>query len=101
MSPPEREKPAPTGRPSPKCIAYRHSTAIVQGLHRRRAASRRIVDGDPWRYEPPTAGYELAAAHLLELGLTPAPNVAALRVMWKTRGESQRAAWTISERWDL
>jgi len=57
---------------------------------------------DPWFYpEPGERGYAAAAAYLLELGLTPAPNLPALRAMWKTRGESQHAAWVISDRWDL
>ncbi|MFZ0718128.1 hypothetical protein [Mycobacterium sp.] len=110
MSPPEREKPAPTGRLSPKCIAYNDSTAIVQGLHRRRAASQRlpVLDcrrSDPWFYPEPDergyADYAAAASHLLELGLTPAPNVPAMRSMWKARGESQRVAWAIAERWEV
>lgn len=80
-------------------IAASESTAYVEGLHRRRAASCRIVGGDPWRYEPPIAGYELAAAHLCELGLTPGLDLPALRSMWKAGGEPQRLAQVIAERW--
>lgn len=73
---------------------------IVSQL-RRRAASRRLSGGDPWWYPPPgERGYPEAAAHLLSCGLTPAPNVAAVRSMWKVGGESRRIAQVIAERWE-
>jgi hypothetical protein len=76
-------------------------------LRIRRAASWRLPApcsgrSDPWWYpEPGERGYEDAAAHLLELGLTPAPNPAALRAMWMAGGQSRRAAEVIAERWGL
>jgi hypothetical protein len=79
----------------------------VARLHRRRAASRRlpVLDSsrsDPWHYEPPRVrGYEEAARHLLGHGLTPAPNSAALRELWKAGGESRAAAEAIADRWGL
>jgi len=107
MSPPTREKPAPSqGRPSLNNIAANHSNGPGRQLHARRGASLRLPmleSGcrDPWRYGPMTTSYEAAAAHLLECGLLPAPNMPALRAMWRRRGESQRAAYEICERWGL
>lgn len=106
MGPPEREKPAPSqGRPSLNCTYTDHSNHPARQMHARRGASWRLppVAGrsDPWWYGPDERGYAAAAAHLLELGLTPAPNPPAMRSMWRHRGESQRLAWVISERWDL
>jgi hypothetical protein len=45
--------------------------------------------------------YECAASHLLAVGLTPAPDVPALRVMWKAGPESRRMAQIIADRWEL
>jgi hypothetical protein len=119
--PPERERPGPhpeTG-PNHKALADTNTLAenntvqprqciadTVAGLHRRRQASWRLAElesrrSDPWSYAPSSAGYEDAAAHLLELGLTPAPNLAGLHEMWKAGGESRAAAQVIAERWDL
>lgn len=72
----------------------------------RRAASWRlpVLDSrraDPWWYEPPSAGYEAAAHHLLGHGLTPAPNVTALRGMWNCGGAGRAAAEIVAERWGL
>ena len=47
------------------------------------------------------AAYEDAAAHLLAVALTPAPNVPAMRAMWKAGGRSRRVAQIIAERWEL
>lgn len=128
MSPPEREKPGPPQtRHSPKGTNADKSTAPARytgpptpvwvpctrpqppqhpgtQLRRRRGASHRLqqLDSgvcDPWRYEPPTGGYPEAAAHLLAHGLTPAPNAAALREMWKAGGDERAAAQTVRERW--
>jgi hypothetical protein len=73
---------------------------------RRRAASWRLpaLDScrrDPWWYEPPTAGYEQAAMHLLELGLPPAPNPEAMTAMWTAGAEGRRLARVIAERWEM
>jgi hypothetical protein len=76
-----------------------------QQLRCRRSASRRlaILDSgraDPQAYEPPgVIGYEDAAFHLLSMGLTPAPNLPAMRAMWAAGGESRRVAQVIAERW--
>jgi hypothetical protein len=59
-----------------------------------------IDRSDPWWHEPPTAGYEIAAAHLLECGLTPAPDIDGLRQMWRS-GNGRRMAGLIAERWEL
>ena len=108
MSPPTREKPAPPqDRPSHHYTNGSHSTAIVQELHRRRAASRRLPvlecrRSDPWHYqEPGERSYPAAAHHLLELGLTPAPNLLALRSMWKAGGDSRYQADIIVKTWEL
>jgi hypothetical protein len=73
---------------------------VVGQLRARRAASWRIPGGDPWFYEPPAAGYELAAEHLIDHGLLPAPNLSAMRSMWRAGGQSQRTARFIAERWE-
>lgn len=106
MSPPQRERPAPPqSRPSREHTRCADSTSYVEQLHRRRTASRRLPRlesgrPDPWHYPAPTAGgYRDAAHHLAAHGLTPAPNVAALRDMWKAGGESRRVAAVISDRW--
>jgi hypothetical protein len=76
-------------------------------MRARRAASQRLAAldsgrSDPWWYEPPgERGYDAAAAHLLELGLTPAPNLPALRAMWKAGPESRRVAQVLAELWGL
>lgn len=116
MSPPEREEPGPTPETGPhhKALADTKTNQpnlsvqprqcgfdTVAGLHRRRAASRRLPGSDPWWYEPPTAGYEIAAAHLLSHGLTPAPDPEGLREMWKSGGDQRLDAQIIASRWDL
>ncbi len=79
-------------------------TAIGKQLRNRRAAAQRLPvlgcgRSDPWHYEPMTAGYAAAARHLMEQGLTPAPDVPALQELWQHGGEDQRLAVTIAERW--
>jgi hypothetical protein len=57
---------------------------------------------DPWRYDGPgVRGYEDAAHHLLAHGLTPAPNIPAMREMWKAGAESRWAVQIITQRWEL
>lgn len=106
MPPNERKRPVPSDRPSPDNTQCTDSTSYVQGLRRRRAASYRLPvlesgSADPWSYERSDAGYEEAAEHLLELGLTPAPNLDGLRVMRSRGGHQRRTADTITERWGL
>jgi hypothetical protein len=108
VSPPEREKPAPPqDRPSHHYTNGSHSTAIAQELPRRRATSWRLPvlqcgRSDPWFYpEPGERGYAAAAHHLLELGLTPAPSLDGLRLMWKRSGNGRRMAQVVAERWGL
>jgi hypothetical protein len=79
---------------------------MAQQLRTRRAASWRLPvlesgQSDPWWYAPPCAGYEDAAAHLLELGLTPAPNREGLRQMWMHGGQRRVDAELIAELWEL
>jgi len=45
-------------------------------------------------------GYSDAGQHLLDRGLTPAPNLPAMRVLWRRCGEDQRLAREISEPWE-
>jgi len=45
--------------------------------------------------------YAAAAAHLIGLGLTPAPNVDALRAMWRVGGYHRQTAEVIAERWGM
>jgi hypothetical protein len=81
---------------------------------RRRAASRRIEPlaccacVDPWMcrcHDGPASdqqldGYAEAAEHLLTHNLLPAPNVAAVRRMWRRGGQAQRLAVRIAESWE-
>lgn len=82
------------------------NTVPVQ-LRRRRGTSWRLPKldpgrSDPWHYEPPgVSGYEDAAHHLLELGLTPAPNRDGLRAMWKRGGHSRQVADVITQTWGM
>jgi len=82
-------------------------THIARHLRARRTASWRLPvhdcgrRSDPWWYEPPTAGYEKAAAHLIELGLTPAPNRGGLHRMWRRGGYQRRDAELVAARWEL
>jgi hypothetical protein len=82
-------------------------TASIVASRRRRDASHRLPVlesglSDPWWYpEPGDRGYEHAAMHLLSLGLTPSPNLPAMRAMYRCGGESRRVAQVISERWGL
>jgi|GEM_PF-3362371 len=84
------------------------SHCVPSQLRRRRAAAQRLpaLDSgraDPWlpARQPGFAGYEAAAAHLLDHGLLPALNFEGLREMWAAGGESRRAAQAIAERWEL
>ena len=105
----KRPNPVPPGpNLSTNSISSHHTTNEIQGsrvadqVRARRAASRRIVGGDPWWYEPPgERGYPEAASHLLELGLTAAPNLPALRAMYKSGGDDRRVAEVIARRWDI
>lgn len=45
--------------------------------------------------------YEAAVEHLLGRGLLPAPDVDALRSMWKAGGRSRRVAEIIAHRWEM
>jgi hypothetical protein len=47
------------------------------------------------------AAYADAAWYLLGHGLTPGPDVPALRAMWKAGGNGRRMAQVIAERWEL
>lgn len=82
------------------------SKAIARKQRRRRARSWRLPTldsgrSDPWWYPGPgERGYEDAAGHLLDHGLTPAPNLLALRSMWKAGSDSRRVAQVIVERWE-
>lgn len=87
----------------------------IAGLRRRRAATYRlpVLDcghADPWTCKCSDSdnatdqyidGYRDAAQHLLAQGLTPAPNLPAMRGMWKRGGDDQRLAVRIAQRWEI
>jgi len=88
----------------------------IEGSRRRRAATHRIPPyrhdcphRDPWvcRCEEPEPStrmvdaYSAAVAFILDAGMTPAPFLPELRVMWRRRGEDQRLARTVAERWEV
>jgi hypothetical protein len=45
--------------------------------------------------------YRAAALTLLALGYTPAPNIAAMRVLWRRRGFDRDLVQRISEQWQV
>jgi hypothetical protein len=106
MSTPEREKRPLAEAPSPDFTYSANIINVARQLPVRRATSWRLPlldsrKSDPWWYpEPGECGYPEAAAHLLDCGLTPAPNLPAMRSMWKASPESRRVARIISERWE-
>uniref|UniRef100_A0A5Q5BKW4 Uncharacterized protein n=2 Tax=unclassified Mycobacterium TaxID=2642494 RepID=A0A5Q5BKW4_MYCSS len=88
----------------------------IAGLRRRRAATYRLPVlacgcADPWTCRHHTKhgsvtdqfvdGYRDAAEHLLASGLTPPPNLPAMRAMWKRGGHDQRLAVRIAELWQV
>jgi hypothetical protein len=100
MSPPEREDPGSSSETGTDHSSNHQNANHIQS--RRRDSVRRMVGGDPWRYPPPgERGYPEAAEYLLELDLLPAPNVPAMRSMWRCGGHSRRTAQLISEAWGL
>ncbi|OBB08921.1 hypothetical protein A5668_11945 [Mycolicibacterium fortuitum] len=86
----------------------------MAGLRRRRAATYRLPaldcgHTDPWvcdcrndieMTDQYVDGYRDAAEHLLSQGLTPAPNLPAMRAMWKRGGDDQRLAMRIAQLWE-
>jgi hypothetical protein len=87
----------------------------IEGLGRRRNASHRVPPygecscSDPWtcrHYEVPASpgreadGYYATAQHLLAAGLLPAPNVPAMRVMWRDPEQRDMVRY-IAERWEM
>jgi hypothetical protein len=50
---------------------------------------------------PTLPSYQAAAEHLWALGLTPAADVSALRVMYRAGNESRRVAAAIAKQWGL
>lgn len=102
----KRNRPAGNGAESTTtgCTHY------IEGLRRRRAAAHRLPPldceqhSDPWpcHHEPePVRGYSEAAEHLLANGLLPAPNLPAMRDMWRAGGNQQRTAVRIAEAWQV
>ena len=87
-------------------------TAIAVQLRRRRAASYRLPALDcgragPWYYAPlapserTADGYYAAAAHLIGLGLLPAPDLGAMRILWRRDTEQRNLARQIAECWQV
>ncbi len=88
----------------------------VAGIHRRRAyadnKARLLACGnctDPWTCrcylkneitDQYLTGYRSAAIHLLDQGLTPAPNIEAMRILWRRGGDDQRLAARLAELWE-
>jgi hypothetical protein len=111
--PPKEDRP-PENRKPINSLCSHHATptgndgtAVARRLRLRRAASYRLpvlesARSDPWHYDASgIGGYEAATAHLLEVGLTPAPDLDGLRVMRRRGGRHRRTAETITERWGL
>lgn len=114
MNEPPKEVGAGPAGPDPdhqrRCgypTALSHPSSVGRWLRSRRAASYRLPAlpcgyRDPWRYQAPgAAGYTEAARHLLDRGLTPAPDLDGLRAMWAAGGHHRAAAELIAQRWEL
>jgi hypothetical protein len=100
----KRKSPAQGRAISTTPIAGSDCTDYCRHLRGRRSASWRlpVLDSgraDPWHYEAGERGYPEAAEYLIACGLTPAPNLSAMRSMWQDSPESRRVARIISERW--
>jgi hypothetical protein len=93
-----------------------HTNSYVDGLRRRRESARRlaILDcgcSDPWGHRchdtivTPTDievdAYIQTALMLLDLCMTPAPNIPAMRVMWRRGGADRRLVQRISSLWEV
>jgi hypothetical protein len=110
MSPPEKEKARSASRAFPNNLTTTSShheagKASVGQLGRRRGASWRLPPldcgcRDPLHYQPAgVRGYEDAAVMLLSVGLTPAPNLPAMRAMWIAGVEWERVLSRYRDRW--
>ncbi len=88
--------------------------AMLAAHRRRREAARRLPPldcgcRDPWtcrHHDGPLSERQLdayadAAEHLLTVGVTPAPNLPAMRRMWRRGGDELRLAVQIAQRWEL
>jgi hypothetical protein len=101
--------------PAPSTVTTTASsdvTGIAVQLRRRRAASYRlpVLDSghaDPWFYddiepsERTADGYYAAAQHLIAAGFLPAPNIPAMRLMWRRDDEQRELVRYIAERWEV
>ena len=86
----------------------------IQQLRQRRDAASRlpVLDcghRDPWtcRHDPVTVtdryidGFRDAAKHLLASGMTPAPDLTAMRALWRRGGAERDLVRAIAERWEI
>lgn len=107
----EKRRPAGNGAAFTSTPDAHH---YIAGLRRRRAATYRVPaldcgHRDPWtcHHDPVTVsdqyidGYRDAAQHLLANGMTPAPNLAAMRAMWRRGGPDRDLVRAIAERWEI
>ena len=115
--PPRDDEGRATASPTDvKVDNHTNATEFTVGLRRRRAASYRVprldcgIHADPWPcrcYDAPQSpernadGYHAAAQHLLAAGLLPAPNIPAMRLMWRRGAEQRRLSQLIAERWEV
>jgi hypothetical protein len=91
-----------------------HPQDALSQLRRRREAALRSMPlncgcRDPWTCrcrddraeftERHVDGYVSAVLHLLDKGLMPAPNLPAMRLMYRRGGRDRRIASEIAERW--
>jgi len=118
MTTPEKEVCPGTrsGATTKKSTTTADTTFYLAGLRRRRAATYRVVPlscccRDPWTcrcYDAPSGspernadGYYATAQHLRAAGLLPAPNVPAMRLMWRRDAEQRELVRLIAERWEV
>jgi hypothetical protein len=105
--------PAGDGAESENHAGERVHGHYIAALRRRREAAYRLPPlpcghVDPWTCRHPgepsarqVDGYHAAAVHLLGHGLLPAPNLPALREMWRRGGRDQALVRHIAERWEV
>lgn len=113
---PANEESRPAGNGAASKVTSQGCAQYIAGIRRRRAATYRLPvlncgHADPWTCkchdntdeatDQYIDGYRDAAQHLLAQGLTPAPNLPAMRGMWKRGGDDQRLAVRIAQLWEV
>lgn len=113
---PTNEESRPAGNGAASKVTSQGCAQYIAGIRRRRAATYRLPaldcgHADPWTCkchddtDESTGqyidGYRDAAQHLMVQGLTPAPNLPAMRGLWRRGGADRDLVRGIAERWEV